>query len=297
MTIIRIIYSPQCPVVFPYLNQIDKLSTHYGCKFEKVNIFDYGPLIDQTYYPAEQTLLKQLSEGKRVGYFFASTFIEGEEIPGFPIPVSSIEEKICSILGVEYKRQEEHWAMPQRKRIKIDETQLSVHLTTPKYFDDECELCLSHHPLVNRDYYTCEQVQVGKEGKQAFLEKVFTREAFIGYIAHVGNEPAGMVEVVPYELARRIGFVCSGCPDSRVIICLTVRAEFQGFGIGKMLIEAVATKMKEKQWSRIEVFGTPGGKSIFESWQAIPFYKKLGFVGTGIQNTKGGELLALVNKN
>ncbi len=274
------------------MTKLKLLCEKYNCNLETINLYNFDFSTREKYSPSEQALLKQILEGKRIDYFFTTVFVDGEEISGFPIPVLSVEERICSKLGIEYQPQEESFPSPNRKRHNIATEEISIQLITPDNFDDECELCLTHHPLIPNNYYSREQLERAKEGKiKQFLEKVFNSEGFVGFIAYVGNEPAGMIEAIPSEIARRIGFVCSGDKSSLVITCLTVRAEFQNCGIGRMLVKALVNKMENERWNQIEVFGTPGGESLWEKWQSIPFYKKLGFVNTGIKNKKGGELL------
>jgi len=78
-------------------------------------------------------------------------------------------------------------------------------------------------------------------------------------------------------VARRLGRLTTDDDEAFAIVCLTVRAEYQGHGVGRALIEHLVALLAASGIPSLEVHATAGGTEPWQAWHAAGFFARLGF--------------------
>ncbi len=147
--------------------------------------------------------------------------------------------------------------------------------------DDQVNICVSRLHL--RQAKTLAE---GNLRKKMWIEKVLDMFGSCAKIAYADGEPAGFVEFYPAQMFPILRHMLKD-RKTILIMCVFVRREYQGRGIGSKLIQALIEDLKQR---RIPYFSNERAEEIaIGSWgshtgfpEALPrfrkFFSKNGFV-------------------
>lgn len=147
---------------------------------------------------------------------------------------------------------------------------------SPESIDDLVNMCVSQSHLRQAKTLT-----EGNLRKKMWIEKALGIFGACAKIAYADNEPAGFVEFYP---AQMFPILRHKLKDRRTILimCVFVRREYQGRGIGSKLVQALIGDLKQR---RIPYFSNERAKEIaIGSWgshtgfpEALPRFRKFFF--------------------
>lgn len=97
----------------------------------------------------------------------------------------------------------------------------------------------------------------GAEEKESWISAVLLEWGSCGRVVYVDDSPAGFVMFAPPAyVARSTAFPTSPVsPDAVQLMTARIRPEFQGQGLGRVLVQTVAKDLLRRNFKAIEVFG------------------------------------------
>ena len=101
----------------------------------------------------------------------------------------------------------------------------------------------------------------GAMAKQAWLSAALLQWGSVGRVAYVDSSPAGYLMYAPPPLVPRATAFATAPVSADAVLLMTGRVlpAFAGFGLGRMLMQAVAKDLTQRGVRAIEAFGQRAG--------------------------------------
>ena len=154
-----------------------------------------------------------------------------------------------------------------------------------KYILDRCPLSEPVDPLrLPQDEYPA-YGERAKEIRRKFFREVREKYGNCVLFAWDDDKIVGFLLFLPKSVGRRLGLKPMPNPDEEktektlIYACMQLLSEYQGKGLGTMLIEKLIEWANDNGWERIEANHVPEGTNN-EHWRwgwALPKWERMGF--------------------
>jgi ribosomal protein S18 acetylase RimI-like enzyme len=279
--IARYFFTPFCPesyateeklrIFFEKISEIhfETFNCEEGNYFSKYNFFELEKkLIDTFYRKNDEPLL------------FGKLFINGQLIPGFP-PSSKHLKNILVDNKVNFDESKyifDYSSKIEKANIIFDKKNLIIKKVEEEEIKDVSKLCTLFHPYLNQKDYKKEYWGKFENRKNDFLRKSILNKNALAFLAYFQNEPVGFIEAYSLEKSVKYGFPVHLeenvlLKDSFMIVCLSIRKEFEGNNIASRLLEKFISFSSENKIKNLQVLSFPQNFN----WHPENIYKKYGF--------------------
>jgi GNAT superfamily N-acetyltransferase len=116
--------------------------------------------------------------------------------------------------------------------------------------------------------------------KQAIKDRILEKQP-VGLLGYRGTEPFAWCSVAPRDTYRPLGGLDD---DDRVVwslVCMFLKSEMRGVGIGKQLIRAAAEHSRRRGADILEAYPVDPESPSYRFMGFVPMFKELGFTEVG----------------
>lgn len=127
----------------------------------------------------------------------------------------------------------------------------------------------------------------GKGSRKPLMQARVAAGTPVGLVGYLGGEPVAWVSIAPRETYRDLGGP-PAAPSERIwsLVCMYVRRQLRGEGLGRQLIEAAIAEARKAGATVLEAYPVDPDSPSYRFMGFVPAFERAGFTAVGTAGSR-----------